>query len=223
MRGRNSIAAAAAVFVSVAAAGAGTITGTAQVVDGDGLIVGAVPVRIHGIDAPEAGQKCSAANGGAWPCGEVAGARLAELVAGRAVSCEGLEIDAYNRVVSRCYVDGVDLGGALIDEGLAWAFVRYSSDYVDAEAVPKAAGVGIWQAPTQTPWDLREQGWNSAAAEAPEGCPIKGNISRSGERIYHTPWSPWYSRTQINVANGERWFCDEAEAQAAGWRAARSR
>ncbi len=61
-----------------------------------------------------------------------------------------------------------------------------------------------------------------AAAAAPvEGCPIKGNINQDGERIYHTPWSPWYDRTQINEAMGERWFCDEAAAVDSGWRTAR--
>ena len=30
-------------------------------------------------------------------------------------------------------------------------------------------------------------------------------------------------RTEIDTVAGERWFCDEAEAKAAGWRAARSR
>ncbi len=63
-----------------------------------------------------------------------------------------------------------------------------------------------------------------AAAAAPvEGCPIKGNINAKSERIYHTPWSPWYDRTKINKAAGERWFCDEAAAVAADWRAAQSR
>jgi endonuclease YncB( thermonuclease family) len=51
-------------------------------------------------------------------------------------------------------------------------------------------------------------------------CLIKGNISESG-RIYHVPGSEWYERTQINPAKGERWFCSEAEAKAAGWRAPR--
>jgi endonuclease YncB( thermonuclease family) len=51
-------------------------------------------------------------------------------------------------------------------------------------------------------------------------CRIKGNISESG-RIYHVPGSEWYERTQINPAKGERWFCSEAEAKAAGWRAPR--
>lgn len=42
-----------------------------------------------------------------------------------------------------------------------------------------------------------------------------------GERIYHVPGQPYYDATRINTAEGERWFCSEAEAQAAGWRKAR--
>ena len=51
------------------------------------------------------------------------------------------------------------------------------------------------------------------------GCDIKGNISfDTGERIYHVPGQEYYSETVINPDFGERWFCTEAEAQAAGWR-----
>ena len=50
------------------------------------------------------------------------------------------------------------------------------------------------------------------------GCRIKGNISQSG-RIYHVPGSPSYDQTKIDESKGERWFCTEAEARAAGWRA----
>ena len=50
------------------------------------------------------------------------------------------------------------------------------------------------------------------------GCDVKGNISRSGERIYHVPGGDWYDATRINLAKGERWFCSEEEARAAGWR-----
>jgi hypothetical protein len=49
-------------------------------------------------------------------------------------------------------------------------------------------------------------------------CRIKGNISWSGERIYHLPGDEYYDATRINTAKGERWFCTEAEAQDAGWR-----
>lgn len=57
-------------------------------------------------------------------------------------------------------------------------------------------------------------------APSTAGCRIKGNISPSG-RIYHVPGSPSYEQTKIDESKGERWFCSEAEARAAGWRAPR--
>ncbi|WP_419195924.1 hypothetical protein [Ensifer adhaerens] len=55
-----------------------------------------------------------------------------------------------------------------------------------------------------------------------QSCDIKGNISiDTGERIYHIPGQKFYSATVINGNYGERWFCSEAEARAAGWRRAR--
>jgi hypothetical protein len=76
----------------------------------------------------------------------------------------------------------------------------------------------------------RRGGASSAAASAPTrpqpssaptgGCRIKGNISQNG-RIYHVPGSSSYDQTQIDTSKGERWFCTEAEARAAGWRAPR--
>lgn len=52
-----------------------------------------------------------------------------------------------------------------------------------------------------------------------ENCNIKGNVSyNTSERIYHVPSDPYYGSTTIDTAYGERWFCSEAEARAAGWR-----
>jgi hypothetical protein len=61
------------------------------------------------------------------------------------------------------------------------------------------------------------------AIEATEGgpaqdCAIKGNIARSDDRIYHVPGGAFYERTKISESAGERWFCSEGEAVAAGWR-----
>jgi hypothetical protein len=56
---------------------------------------------------------------------------------------------------------------------------------------------------------------------AKPGCDIKGNISKTGERIYHLPGQRWYSRTEISPEDGERWFCTEEEAEANGWRRAK--
>lgn len=72
--------------------------------------------------------------------------------------------------------------------------------------------------PVSTPTPTR------TAAPAPSfvnDCVIKGNISSSGERIYHVPGQQNYDDTVITVSKGERWFCTEAEALAAGWRRAK--
>ena len=49
-------------------------------------------------------------------------------------------------------------------------------------------------------------------------CVIKGNINDRGERIYHVPGGALYERTRVTPAKGERWFCSESDARAAGWR-----
>jgi hypothetical protein len=67
-----------------------------------------------------------------------------------------------------------------------------------------------------------EQAAPAPAAGAPggNGCTIKGNINSKEERIYHVDGkSPSYDDTVVDESAGERWFCSEAEALAAGWRA----
>ena len=184
-----------------------------RIVDGDTLEIDGVVYRLNGIDAPEHGQTC-----GAWNCGAEATDTLVELVKGRDVTCDPISRDGYGRVIATCFADGADIGQSLVDKGLAWAFVRYSDAYVQDELDAKARSLGIWSGNYTTPWEFRDARWQRAAQAAPRGCPIKGTISKNG-RIYHTPWSPWYSRTRINTSKGERWFCSEAEAVAAGWRA----
>lgn len=198
-----------------------TIQSDVSVFDGDTLEIGPMLIRLHGVDAPEKAQKCAAPDGRTWRCGTAASNRVRALIDGRDISCEALDRNPYGRIIVRCSADGLDIGKTLINEGLAWAFVEYSDDYVALEGAARAQTVGVWQADTQTPWEFRDNKWNRALADAPDGtCPIKGNIGAGKDKlkIYHTPWSPNYSNTKINVDDGERWFCDEAEALAAGWR-----
>lgn len=50
-------------------------------------------------------------------------------------------------------------------------------------------------------------------------CNIKGNVSlTSGERIYHKPGDLYYEKTEIDRSAGEKMFCSDEEAKAAGWR-----
>jgi hypothetical protein len=106
----------------------------------------------------------------------------------------------------------------MVRQGMAWAFVKFSDVYVAPQEAAKTDGLGVWQGASQPAWEFRAARWNTAKQVSPEGCPIKGNITKNG-KIYHPPWSPWYDRTKISTNKGERWFCNEAEAIKAGWRA----
>ncbi|WP_245155784.1 thermonuclease family protein [Paracoccus ravus] len=198
------------------------ISGKARIVDGDTFKLGSATIRVHGIDAPEKGQSCAGTTGQTWACGRAATDFLAGLIKARTVTCAPIEEDRYGRIVARCFAGGRDLGREMVTRGLAWAFIRYSRDYLEAESLARSQRLGIWQADTQPASDYRAGGWAEAVDTAPaKDCPIKGNISAKGERIYHMPWSPAYAKTRIDASKGERWFCDEREAVAAGWRAAR--
>ncbi len=196
----------------------GAAAQTVTVVDGDTIEIGATTYRLKGIDAPEHGQKCNRPSGSLWPCGKHATRALQSLVEGADLRCVGSEIDDYGRTIATCFDADLDLNKELVLKGLAWAFLKYSTIYEQEQKYAKSMKVGIWQADTQPAWEFRAERWLVAQQEAPNGCPIKGNISKQG-RIYHAPWSPWYSRTSVNLKHGEKWFCDESEAKAAGWRA----
>lgn len=75
----------------------------------------------------------------------------------------------------------------------------------------KAASVALLLSGLVLPIGLSAAGENDA-------CNIKGNVNTRGERIYHVPGQEYYEETRIVAAHGERWFCSEAEARAAGWR-----
>ena len=206
-------------------------------VDGDTIVIGDTRIRLEGIDAPESAQTCSRRWLGTWPCGEEATSHLALLVRDRAVTCESRGADAYGRMLGVCFTEGLELNADMVRNGLAWAFIKYSSRLVEAEAGARALRLGIWQGEATPAWVWRAQRWSEAAsrlggpsrgpadgqANAAAGdCVIKGNITRNGH-IYHMPWSTWYGRTRVEPERGERWFCSEAEAIAAGWRPASTR
>jgi len=195
------------------------LVGDAQVVDGDTLDVAGERVRLEGIDAPEMSQTCTGSGGTAWDCGLEARRELVRLTQGQTIACDRRGHDKYGRTLAICFVDGEDINGELVKSGLARAFVRYSQEYVADENAARTAKAGLWQGESVAPWDYRKQSWTAAEVKAPSGCAIKGNISKKGH-IYHVPWSTWYDKVVIDESKGERWFCTEADALAAGWRAA---
>lgn len=200
------------------------IRGVPQVTDGDSLRIDGVRVRLHGIDAPESGQRCLDAEGAAWRCGRAATRALRARIDGGSVRCRRVGADSYGRTVARCSLRGRDLNAWMVKQGWAVAYRRYSTRYVRHERRARRASRGVWAGPMVMPWQWRAGERiepSKQASTAPEGCPIKGNINRSGERIYHLPGTHAYPKVRIDTDRGERWFCTAAEARAAGWRAVR--
>jgi len=216
-------------MVATSPAALADVTGPATAVDGDTLEIAGERIRLHGIDAPESDQTYER-QGVTWLCGAVASAKLRELVRGRDVRCREHGRDTYGRIIAMCSAGGVDVEAAMVLARLARAYRHYSTDYVGQEAPAQARRAGIWSGRFVEPWHWRQDQRlatgaanenrsptvRTGPAQAP-ACTIKGNISRNG-RIYHVPGGQYYDRTRIDTSKGERWFCSEAEAQAAGWR-----
>ena len=121
--------------------------------DGDTIKVDGTTWRLWGIDAPETQQAC--ADG--WPAGLEATATMRRLIDGRAVACEFRGHDRYRRSIGLCRADGQDLGAAMVELGMAWAFTRYSSDYIGQERSAIGARAGVHAHDCAKPWDWRAQ------------------------------------------------------------------
>lgn len=196
------------------------MAGNVRILDGDTIDLDGARYRINGIDAPESRQTCTSKNGAQWACGKAATKMLRALTHGKKVSCEKLSTDRYGRFIARCKAGKTDMGRAMVESGMAWAYLKYSGEYEGAQRIAQKAKAGVWSGSAQPPWEFRASKRSKGSKvkqNAPAGCSIKGNISSSG-KIYHLPSSPWYQRTKINTSKGERWFCSEAEAANAGWR-----
>ena len=194
------------------------IEGPARVIDGDTLDFSGQRVRLHGIDAPESKQKCWL-GGSEWLCGKASSRALKNLIEGTVVRCNKIDRDRYGRIVGKCHSKGLDIGKAMVANGMALAYRKYSSDYINAEIAAKAEQVGIWKSDFVEPWYWRRgKRLIVPSSHDRKNCKIKGNISRSGVRIYHMPGGTYYGRTRIAESKGERWFCSEKEAIEAGWR-----
>ena len=185
-------------------------------------------IRLYGVDAPETEQSYLAGRA-RWTCGNRAKRDLARHIDARSVTCDERDRDRYGRVVAVCRHAGRDVNAWLVAQGWALAYRRYSGAYVDEEEAARAARRGVWRGEFVAPWDwrrgerlaTRDRETPRADRDARGGCNIKGNISyNSGRRIYHMPGDRDYARARISPPRGERWFCSEAEARAAGWRRA---
>jgi len=221
---------------------AADIIGVAKVRDGDQVLIGNTRIRLGGIDAPSVDQLCLNTKGERWTCGVAARDELARRAEGKNWTCHVRSTDRRGRTVARCEVDGEDIQKWLVANGWALSYKRVSHDYDADEAAAREAKAGMWQGAFIAPWDWRVRNKKTAilgAVKPPEGahaillasasgpvapspdCTIKGNVNSSGECIFHTPNSRWYSQIRMTISKGTRWFCSVEEAEAAGCRETR--
>jgi endonuclease YncB( thermonuclease family) len=97
-------------------AGAETVSGEARVIDGDSIVVGGTRIRIWGIDAPEMGSRA----------GDEAKKYLKMLVDDAPVRCEDDGTRLQGRIMAKCFIGTVDLGGVMVLSGNANDWRRYS-------------------------------------------------------------------------------------------------
>lgn len=110
-----------------------------QVIDGDTLIVRGERIRIEAINAPEE-----------WHAGgPMAKQALIAIIGPDPVVCERSGVDRYNRVLATCFAAGRDIGAAMVRQGWARAYLRFSSRYAHQEEEARAAYRGFWAAPGQ--------------------------------------------------------------------------
>jgi len=198
-----------------------------RVIDGDTIeIEGGQRVRYIGIDTPETVDPRKPVQ-----CfGVEASNKNKQLVEGKRVRLEKdiTETDRYGRLVRYVYVDDVFINLKLVAEGFAYSYtyppdVKYQSQFVEVQRVAREQKRGLWgSCPTSSTITLPPTPAIAPTAQPTNQCTIKGNISSAGENIYHVEGCGSYNATKIDEARGERWFCSEADALAAGWRKAKN-
>lgn len=141
-----------------ATAHAQAVTGRASVVDGDTIEIAGVRIRLHGIDAPESGQRCLDKAGRAYRCRQAAANALdAFLAQSRPTSCRFIERDRYRSFVGDCYrADGASVAAWVARNRHALDRPRYSrgahkADQADAQR----SGAGMWRGRFVQPWEWR--------------------------------------------------------------------
>jgi len=74
---------------------------------------------------------------------------------GKVITCDDRGLDRYGRTIGLCRADGHDLSAAMVQLGMAWAFVRYSRDYVHLEDRARSENLGVHAHGCRPAWEWR--------------------------------------------------------------------
>lgn len=194
-----------------------------RIIDGDTIeLESGQKVRYIGMDTPETVHPDKTVQ-----CfGVEASNKNKELVEDKFIRLEKdiSETDKYGRLLRYVYIGDIFVNDYLIKEGFAYASsyppdIRYQNQFSSSQKDAERNNRGLWGGCLSgSDQKLNQSNPDNSSQSQPESCSIKGNISTSGEKIYHIQGQNYYDKTVIDESKGERWFCSEQEAISAGWR-----
>ena len=129
---------------------------TIKIVDGDTIHINNIKYRFHGIDAPEMKQTCKQ-NNQQIKCGVLARNALVKKIGNQNVRCKKITIDRYKRIIAECFVNDESLSKHLVRNGYAFAYRRYSKQFIEDENFAKEQKLGLWQMQFEYPWNYRRK------------------------------------------------------------------
>lgn len=182
-------------------ASAEVVEGPGQAVSGDALRIGAEVFFLNGIVAPADDKRSQD--------------RLSDLLAGHTVICDVQKTTQGSLRTATCSSAGADISGQMVRSGMALTYAENGVDLIALQGAAREEGLGLWGSDEV---EALADGVASGSTP-PRDCTIKGNKSHRSpyDLRYHMPDTAYYSRTRINPALGEKWFCTEASAEAEGY------
>ena len=150
-------------------AAAAEITGPAEVVDGDTLIVGGQRLRLYGIDAPEMDQLCATKKGRAYDCGRPAARALRLFLSGNVLRCRERGRADDGTLLATCHAGRRDLAQQMVLEGCALADPNTGAAYRRSELAARVNRDGLFKGKLLPPWE-----WRAGKREIAPGVPAAG-------------------------------------------------
>ena len=160
-------------------------------------------IRLYGIDCPEKAQDF----------GQKAKQFTSDMVFGKVVDVEAIDIDRYGRTVGMVSINGQSLNEELVRAGYAWVYNQYCKKPFCAQwgllqQQARANKKGLWAHPNSVaPWDFRRG--TSRGQQAVTG-PLHGNTN---SMVFHAPSCKYF-----NCSNCTMVFSSKDEALATGYR-----
>ena len=128
-----------------------------RVIDGDSLVIENKKYRLFGIDAPEMQQICFDKMSKV-KCGVLSREVLVNQIKNKSVNCKKITTDRYKRIVADCFIEAnKSLSSYMVKNGYAFAYRRYSDQFVQDEEYAKLNQLGLWKMKFDFPWDYRKK------------------------------------------------------------------